>query len=155
MNDEERIRGFQIFNDLNKEDLERVLKFSRQLAYKAGDIILEEANSTAGSDLFLILKGMVKVELDAVQLDESQKSCKRLAVLKDGEVFGEIGLLRGTKRSARVAAYSDVTVLRIDQRELFGYLETNPQLGYILMRNLAIILSERLMDVNFLWRDAI
>ena len=154
MNDKERIRGFQIFNDLNLEDLESVLQFSRQRAYKAGDIILEEADTTSETDLFLVIRGMVKVEL-AIQLDESQKSRKRLAVLKDGEVFGEVGLLRGKGRSARVAAYSDVTVLRIDQRKLFGHFEANPHLGYIIMRNLAIILSERLMDANFMWRDAI
>ena len=137
------------------KDLENILQFARQLDYKVGDIILEETDSKSESDLFVVLKGMIKVELDAAQLYAPQKSSKRLAVLKHGEVFGEIGLLRGINRSARVVAYSDVTVLRIDQRNLFGHLEANPHLGYIFMRNLAVILSERLIDVNFMWRDAI
>ena len=155
MNDKVRISGFQIFNDLNPEDLESVLQFARQLDYKAGDIILEGTGSKSESDLFVVLKGMVKVELDAKQLEVPQKTSKRLAVLKDGAVFGEIGLLRGTDGSARVVAYSDVTVLRIGQRKLFGLLEANPHLGYMFMRNLATILSERLIDVNFMWRDTI
>lgn len=155
MNNMERISGFQIFYDLNPQDLGGILQVARQLDYKVGDTILEETDSESESDLFVVLNGMVKVELDAIQLDEPRKSKKRLAVLKGGEVFGEIGLLRGKNRSARVVAYSDVTVLRIDQGELFGLLETNRHLGYIFMRNLAVILSERLIDVNFMWRDAI
>ncbi len=155
MIDKERIGSFQIFNDLNPEELESILQFSLQLTYEAGEIILEEAGCKSESDLFLVLKGMVKVELGTMRLAVAQKSSKRLAVLKDGAVFGEIGLLRGTASSARVVAYSDVTVLRIDQWKLHSHLEANHHLGYIIMRNLAVILSERLVDVNFMWRDEI
>ena len=155
MLDKERIRGFKIFNNLDPEGLESILQLALKLDYKAGDIILEEAGSRAESDLYLVLDGLVKVELDTRQLLVDEKISKRLAVLKDGAIFGEIGLLRGTDRSARVVAYSDVTVLKIDQRKLYHLLEANHHLGYMFMRNLAVILSERLVDVNFMWRDVI
>lgn len=153
MIDKERIRNFKIFSTLDPEELESILQIARQIEYKSGDIILEEDDAQSKSDFFLILKGMVKVELDTIQLTITQGSSKRLAVLKDGEIFGEVGLLRGTGRSARVVAYSDVTALQIDRSKLYSLLEANSRLGYNFMKNLAVILSERLVDVNFMWRD--
>lgn len=156
MIDKEAVKNFQIFDELADDELNGVLRFAKDIDYKAGEVILEEACIKADSDLFVVLKGMVKVELEAPRskMAGGPKS-KRLAVLKDGAVFGEIGLLRGKGRSARVVAYSDVSVLRIDQWKLYGLLESNQHIGYILMRNLAIILSNRLVDINFMWRDDI
>lgn len=156
MIDKERINKFQIFDELADDELDGILRFATEVEFKAGATILETACVKADSDLFVVLQGMVKVELEAPQskMAGGPKS-KRLAVLKDGAVFGEIGLLRGKGRSARVVAYLDVSVLRIDQWKLYGLLESNQHMGYILMRNLAIILSNRLVDVNFMWRDDI
>ena len=155
MNDKERMRGFKIFRDFTPEDLESILQIACQCDYGAGDVILEDSVSESSYDLFIVLKGLVKVEIDLIQSEPPQKSSKKLAVLKHGAVLGEIGLLRGVGRSARVLAYSDVTVLRLDQKKLIGHLEANPHLGYIFMRNLAFILAERLLEINFMWRDTI
>ena len=80
---------------------------------------------------------------------------KRLAVLKNSDVFGEMGLLRKRRRSAQVSAYSDLTVLKVNQKKLFQLFVYNPRLGYIIMKNLAAILSDRIMEMNFMWRDDI
>jgi CRP-like cAMP-binding protein len=75
--------------------------------------------------------------------------------LKSGDVFGEIGLLRSKRRSAQVSAYSDMLARKINQKKLFELFEYNSRLGYLLMRNLATILSDRIMDMNFMWRNEI
>ena len=103
----------------------------------------------------MILKGNVKVELQAKQIQSEDKITKRLAVLKYSDVFGEMGLLRSSRRSAQVSAYSDLTVRKIKQKELFQLFVYNPRLGYLIMRNLAAILADRIMDMNFMWRDDI
>ena len=84
-----------------------------------------------------------------------EKVSKRLAVLKDGEVFGEMGLLESKRRSARVTAYSDLTALKVNQQKLFEVFTATPNIGYRFMRNLAAILSDRIMDMNFMWRNEI
>ena len=95
MNDKERIRDFKIFRDFTLEDLESILQFARQIDYEAGDVILGDSVSESRYDLFIVTKGLVKVEIDLIQSETPQKSSKRLAVLKHGAVLGEIGLLRG------------------------------------------------------------
>ena len=146
---------FKIFEGLTLEELDTVFEISEEITYKSGDIILEESSYGADADFFVIQKGNVKVELQASQKQTDKKINKRLAVLKSGDVFGEMVLLRSRRRSAQVSAYSDLTVWKVNQKKLFQLFDQNPRLGYMLMRNLAAILSDRIMDMNFMWRDEI
>ena len=151
----EDILQFKIFEGLTLEELEAVFDVSREMSYKSGDVILEESSYGADADFFVIMNGNVKVELQASQKQSDRKISKRLAVLKSGDVFGEMGLLRSRRRSAKVSAYSDLDVLKVSQKKLFQLFVNNPRLGYLVMRNLSAILSDRIMDMNFMWRDEI
>jgi len=151
----EDLLKFKIFEDVSLEELDAIFEMSDEVSYKPGEIILEESSYGADSDFYIILRGNVKVELQASQIDSNDKLNKRLAVLKNSDVFGEIGLLRKRRRSAQVSAYSDLTVLKVNQKKLFQLFVYNPRLGYIIMKNLAAILSDRIMEMNFMWRDDI
>lgn len=151
----EDLLKFKIFEDISFEELDAIFEISNEVSYKPGEIILEESSYGADSDFYIILQGNVKVELQASQIDSDDKLNKRLAVLKNSDVFGEIGLLRKRRRSAQVSAYSDLTVLKVNQKKLFQLFVYNPRLGYIIMKNLASILSDRIMEMNFMWRDDI
>ena len=151
----EDILQFKIFEGLTLEELEAVFDVSREMSYKSGDVILEESSYGSDADFFVIMNGNVKVELQASQKQSGRKISKRLAVLKSGDVFGEMGLLRSRRRSAKVSAYSDLDVLKVNQKKLFQLFVNNPRLGYLVMRNLSAILSDRIMDMNFMWRDEI
>jgi CRP/FNR family cyclic AMP-dependent transcriptional regulator len=151
----EDILKFKIFEGLNLEELDTILAISQEVSYKSGEIILEESSYGADSDFFIILQGNVKVELTASPILTEGKISKRLAVLKNGDIFGEMGLLRSKRRSAQVSAYSDLIVRKVNQKKLFELFVYNPRLGYLIMRNLAAILSDRITDMNFMWRNEI
>jgi len=151
----EDILQFKIFEGLSLEELDTIFDISQEVSYKSGDLILKESSYGADSDFFIILKGNVKVELEASQILSAGKICKRLAVLKSGDIFGEMGLLRSKRRSAQVSAYSDLTARKVDQKKLFQLFVYNPRVGYLIMRNLAAILSDRITDMNFMWRNEI
>ena len=151
----EELLKFKIFEDISLEELDAVLDISKEVSFNHGEIILEESSYGTDSDFYIILKGNVKVELQASQINSDDKLNKRLTVLKSSDIFGEMGLLRNRRRSAQVTAYSDLTVLKVDQKKLFQLFVHNPRLGYIIMKNLAAILSDRIMEMNFMWRDDI
>jgi CRP-like cAMP-binding protein len=146
---------FRIFENITPEELDAILDISVEESYQAGEVILEESSYGADSDFYVILQGNVKVELQASQVDTGSKISKRLAVLKNSDIFGEMGLLRSRRRSAQVSAYSDMTALKVNQKKFFDMFVYNPRLGYLIMRNLAAILSDRIMEMNFMWRDDI
>jgi len=151
----EDLQKFKIFEDISLEEMDAIFEISNEVSYKPGEIILEESSYGADSDFYIILQGNVKVELQASQIDSDDKLNKRLTVLKSSDVFGEMGLLRKQRRSAQVSAYSDLTVLKVNQKKLFQLFVYNPRLGYMIMKNLAAILSDRIMEMNFMWRDDI
>ena len=151
----EKILEFKIFEDISLEELDAILDISEEKLYQSGDVILEESSYGTDSDFYVILQGNVKVEIQASRINSDDKLNKRLAVLKSSDVFGEIGLLKSRRRSAKVSAYSDLNVLKINQKKLFQLFIYNPRLGYIIMKNLAGILSDRIMEMNFMWRDDI
>jgi CRP/FNR family cyclic AMP-dependent transcriptional regulator len=155
MIEREELQGYEIFEGLAPEELQVILGYSSELSLKDGETILEESKEGPDHDLFVIVKGMVKVEIASSETDAESRASKRLAVLKGGDVFGERGFLKGRHRSARVLAYSDVVVLKVDRDRLFELFVHNPRLGYLVMRNLAAILSGRIVEMNFMWRDDI
>ena len=75
--------------------------------------------------------------------------------MRAGDVFGEIGFLGGKRRSAYVKAIEKVSVLKINGKRLAEYFAGNTNTGFRRMRNLALILTQRITDVIFMLRDDI
>ncbi len=155
MVDRKKLLTYKIFEGLDLEELDAVLACGEDLTYRDNDVILEESFAGEGpDDLFFIANGMVKVQL--VPRGKDNRTAKRLATLKKGGVFGEMGLLKGKRRSAQVVAYGDeLHVIKFRAQKLYDLFERYNHIGYVIMHNLASILSDRLIDLNFMWRDDI
>ena len=155
MIDRSKVVDFLIFKDVDVDDLDRLLDDAQELRYDAGAVVMEEDEAGPDSDLFIILDGRAEVLIRSKDAHSQSGVDKRVAILGQGEVFGEIGMLEGRRRSAQIKAYSNLTVLKLSRGELFDQLAQNSKLGYLVMRNLASMLSDRLIDLNFMWRDKI
>ncbi len=70
--------------------------------YSDGDIIVTEG--IMSNNAYVILKGQVRVT------QKVDKKIVTIGTLKEGEVFGEMGLIAETVRSANISAVGDVTV---------------------------------------------
>jgi len=89
-----------------------------------GEIIFKEGE--VGEEIYLIEEGEVEI------FKEFEGKEKTIAILKEGEVFGEMSVLDGKPRSASARALKD-TVLRIMNREsLIEYIKQNPFIEYLI-----------------------
>ena len=88
------VRKNVLFSNVNKRTLERIATKLIQQHYKSGETIFDE--STKGRDLYLILTGKVNITKYTKYGNESL-----LAVLHEGDFFGELSLIGGFPRSAR------------------------------------------------------
>lgn len=70
--------------------------------YSDGDIIVTEG--IMSNNAYVIVKGKVRIT------QKVDKKIVTIGTLKEGEVFGEMGLISETVRSANVSAVGDVTV---------------------------------------------
>ena len=86
-----------------------------------------------GSELYIIQAGQVKIT--KIVGDEVL-----LAVLKTGDIFGEMALLENRPRSASAITFGEVTVMAINKSNFEGMVQAQPQLAQRLIQ----LLSERL-----------
>jgi CRP-like cAMP-binding protein len=80
------------------------------------------AEGEPGNELFIIQKGSVKI---AKVVDNNEVL---LAVLKAGDIFGEMALLEAKPRAASAVAYEDCQVLAVNRVNFQRMITTQPQL---------------------------
>jgi len=87
-----------------------------------------------GEELFIIQKGSVKI----VKINDNNEIL--LAVLKSGDIFGEMALLESKPRAAGAVAYEDCQLMAVNRANFEHMIKTQPQL----ITRLTILLSERI-----------
>ncbi len=137
------LRNVSIFEELPERDLEKIANLGTRKIFSKGSVILME--DEVGSALFIIINGKVKVS----RLDETGREVI-LSILGPGEVFGEMSLLDGLKRSATVSAIADTEVLIIYRDDFLNLLNKHPQIAISLLRELALRLRKADMQIKSL-----
>jgi glutaminase len=121
---------------LTDAEIAELTALTTVVTYQQSERII--AAGDAASSLFFLRSGVVHVTLpDGV----------RLATLTAGHAFGEMALLE-TKRSADVFADFSATAYEIALADFERFRSRHPKAGETIMRNLALILAERLITAN-------
>lgn len=139
-----------LFAEVPEEQLESIMALCREVACKAGQEIFDE--DSEGTELYIMPQGRVSVE---IRLGGEEAHTERIYQVKDNEIFGELALLDGHRRSAKTRAMEDLRLLVIRRSDLFALMEQNSRLGYIIMRNLSKVLARKLRDSNMALRNAL
>lgn len=100
--------------------------------YPKNTMIFSE--SQPGQELYIIQKGSVKIT-KIVNDNEVL-----LAVLKQGDIFGEMSLLENKPRSASAIAFEDATLLAVNKANFERMVATQPQI----ITRLTQLLAERI-----------
>ena len=108
------LRTVRLFDGIAAEQYALVAERGRLRSYKPETVVINQDDS--GETLYLIMKGIVKVSLN-----RSDGRDVFLAVLAQGDHFGELSLIDSKYRSANVVTQEDTTLLLID-RALFEEL---------------------------------
>jgi len=87
-----------------------------------------------GDELFIIQKGSVKI----IKITDNNEIL--LAVLKTGDIFGEMALLESKPRAAGAVAYEDCQLMAVNRANFQQMIQTQPQL----IARLTTLLSERI-----------
>ena len=127
-----------IFKDLSKKELRAVERIFHKRNYKAEEILFKEGDPGVG--MYIIVEGHINITLG--------EENKLLAVLSDGEFFGEIALLSETPRTATAKAQTNCNILGFFQSDMFGLLETDPRMGNKILLRLAQMIGDRLRFSN-------
>lgn len=127
-----------LFEGISEAELRQCLYRAHLMQCRRGDQLITRG-AAFNRTLFLVMSGVVEV----------RRPERAPIPLAPGAVFGELGLLMQTARTADVVAASDdVQVLALSEGTLRPLLDGTSALTARLLRNLARILGARLMDAQ-------
>ena len=139
MIDVDSIRRVPMFRDFAEDEVAGVAATVTDRTYGKHDFIVREGDP--GSTFFFLVKGSVSV--CRITPDGREMI---LAILKEGDFFGEMAMFDSSLRSASIKTLTDVEVGAIRYADFLVLLEGNPRVG----RSLVTALSDRLRAANAL-----
>ncbi|MCK6625909.1 MAG: cyclic nucleotide-binding domain-containing protein [Anaerolineae bacterium] len=140
------LRQVEMFIGLSEAMLDEVAHLCQAVDYEADRIIVERNSPPA--QLYLVQEGTVGIMTSSS--GESSQAEPVVVTLGKGQSFGEMGLVDNGLRSATVKAITPTRLLAIDCAQFRSLCETNTDLGYQVMRNIAADLSFKLRNRNLI-----
>ena len=126
----ELLQSVALFWDLSEEELGYISEKMIARHYESGKFIFLE--DSEGEQCFFVVQGSVKV----TRLSKDGREVI-LAMLNEGEFFGEMALLDGESRSANVIALEETEVLTLNREGFLVVLHDYPQIAIQLLKEMA------------------
>lgn len=111
-----------IFNHLEKEQMDEIMKKVKSVTYKKGEVIYHAGDKS--SSLYIVNRGKIKI----YRLSETGKELL-LRILKPGDFTGELALFKETTQEAYAEAMVDTQVCTINRADLEEFLMKYPTIS--------------------------
>ena len=128
----------QFLKNFNDGELLGVLKSTQREIFQDKEIVFKEG--TRGDKMYIIIAGRVKISRNIGRGEEEV-----LVTLESGALFGEMGPIDESPRSARATSLGETVLLSLRESIL---RENNLGLAYKLYKNFSVMLAERLRNTN-------
>ena len=129
MKDLTALRQVPLFAHMSDEDLHDVLRLMTPANFAPGTVIIREGEP--GDDFYVVLEGRAKIAVRAADGNELV-----VGEARDGGFFGELSMLTGEPRSARVQAIELVKTLTLRREAFLQFLERHPQAAITVLMEL-------------------
>lgn len=129
------------FGSLTTRELKEVAAIVHKRQYRTGEPVFYQGDPGLG--MYMIQEGEVSIALGTKDALEEE-----LAVLTEGDFFGEIALMDESPRTANALCKSDCTLIGFFRPDLFELIEKKPRLGTKIVLKLAEIIAQRLRKTD-------
>ena len=127
-----------LFAELDDDALAKVVEAGRDLEMRRGDLLFREGDDP--DELFVVVSGRIAIANKSIDGRESM-----VALMEEGDLFGEMGLFDGRGRSAEARALETSVVTAVPYGPVRNLYENDPALLWRVVAMLAGRL--RTMDV--------
>jgi CRP/FNR family cyclic AMP-dependent transcriptional regulator len=108
-----------LFSGLSAEERATIAERARVRTFNAGETIF--AMGSAGDQMMAVLSGTVRISVPSAEGKELL-----LALIRPGEIFGELTVLDGKERSADAIAETACTLAALYRQDILSFFERNP-----------------------------
>lgn len=138
------IAGAALFDGLSRAEIAALGAIARRVRTPAGESVFRQGET--GREAYLLLSGRMEVLIDI----PGSSRRRRVSVLTEGALFGEMGLLDGAARSATVRATEPSLCLAVDAAGFERLRVERPQVALSLLRNVSRLFANRLRVANMM-----
>ena len=136
------LSNLPLFARLTGRQLKEVEKIVHLRTYRATETIFSAGD--AGVAMYVILSGQVRLVLPGPSPDQQRE----LPRLEAGELFGELGLLDSSPRSASAVAATTVEAAAIARPDWMDLISRHPDIGVGMLVPLSQMIAARLRAAN-------
>ena len=150
------LRQADIFYDLTAPQLEMIAALCSEVKPKNGEIIFEE--NSASDELYVVASGTVDILVNPAltRSTPAGRSPEPLVIttIRRGQTFGEVALVdQGLRSASARCAAKRTRLLIIPRNQIINLCDTDSNLGYRLMRNIAADLAFKIRGTDLTIRD--
>jgi CRP/FNR family transcriptional regulator, cyclic AMP receptor protein len=138
---EEILSKVPAFANLAPRDLKEVAAIVHKREYRVGEPVFYQGDPGLG--MYIVKDGEVSIAIMGKDGNEQE-----LAVLGEGDFFGELALLDESPRSANAISKTDCTLIGFFRPDLFELIEKENTLGIKIVLKLAEIVAQRLRQTD-------
>lgn len=145
-----------IFHELDSSQLTSIEAICHEKSYSRGEVIFKE--NLASNEFYIIAEGEVEIQVDPDTIGDGSNIHEptTIAILRRGQSFGEVTLVDPGVRSASARCRSETSkLLVIERKDFMKLLESDYEMGYVIMRNLAADLALKIRQTNLMVRESL
>ncbi len=132
------LRPLSMFGGLGDGELRKIARLFTQKLYRPAEKVF--AKNDSSDEAYIVLRGKIDILLE--------QGAPPVAQLGQGKIFGEMAFLEGSPRNAFAVA-AQPSILLVVRRSAFSDLaRREPNLGMVVMRNVAVDLAAKLRHAN-------
>ena len=130
-----------LFNGLEKDEIARIARGTRQINAARGDVLFHKGDPSTG--FHLIVYGQVKLAFTSPQGGE-----KVVDIIGQGQSFGEAVMFMEKPYMVYAQTLADSQLLHISKAAILDEIEKDPKLGRKMIASLSIRLHHLITDVE-------
>lgn len=121
------LKRINLFKAMNQDDMVNLAQKVVEKNFRKKELIY--LSNQPGEFVYLLKKGVVKIS--KLTFDGRELT---LALLKPGEIFGELEVLGAGETGTQAEAHSDVMICVLRRKDLLGLMQMKPDLGISLSK---------------------
>jgi len=137
------IKKIKLFAAITDEEALYLKHVGKDIDHPEGQVIFNEGDE--GEAFYAVIKGKVRISKKS-NIDEANEEV--LALIREGEFFGEMALFDEGLRTANAVAHSDCTLFTISAVQFNELIKTNHRLAIKVLLGFIRTLSKRLKSTN-------
>lgn len=140
-------RATELLNGLGEEDARTIVAMGSRTKLAQGEVLFRLG--TDADQLFVIDRGRVALTLPMQVLDREQNIL--IEERGAGQALGWSALTPPHRFTLTATALVETEAIALPREALFRYFDSHPDVGYVVARNVASVIGQRLEVIQAMW----